>query len=50
MQNKPYYIASPRWDKKYPTHIIVPKNYWCTTPDNVRYVSICKKCNKVKEK
>lgn len=34
------------WDKKYPKSIIIPEGYFTSTPDNVVYVTKCKKCKK----
>tara|TARA_B100000131_G_scaffold170958_1_gene165159 strand:+ start:804 stop:947 length:144 start_codon:yes stop_codon:yes gene_type:complete len=37
------------WDKPYPKYIIVPQDYWTTTPNNVTYVTKCPKCSKNKK-
>ena len=34
------------YDKKYPTHVSIPVDYFTSTPDNVIYVRKCSKCNK----
>ena len=33
----------------YPKYITIPEVYFTSTPDNVVYISKCKKCNKTKE-
>ena len=40
------YTDLPKFDKKYPKYITIPKDYWSGTPDNIVYISKCKKCKK----
>ena len=37
---------APTFNTKYPKYIRIPEGYWSTTPDNVVYVTKCKKCKK----
>jgi len=36
----------PNWDRPYPKYITIPEGYFTSTPDNVVYISKCKKCRK----